>query len=207
MGKTEYVDLEDPERLLAHSRRSFLTRGATGAAVAVAGGAALTALAASPAAAALGDVVLLAAPIRIFDSRPSAVFSGVCTGPGGTGSGVGIKAVRGESFRTVGYGSDSVDHIPSGSIGAFINVTCTQAEANGALGMTAAGTGSTSTSLINWISTGQVIANAALVPCAVYDFGGKNSAMAASNIHVVGGVNGVSKTHFIIDVFGSVAGS
>ncbi len=206
MGKTKNVIEEDLEEVAAHSRRAFLTRGAAGAAVAVAGGAALTALAASPAAAAAADSVLLASPIRIFDSRPGQPFVGEGEGPG-------TPFVRGAASTSrqilFGDGETATDHIPSNALGAYINITITNTVATGALAWTGQTTVvAPTTSLINWSAAGQILANAALVPVTNFATGSKtNSNIAAGKAWIVAGTTGVSSTHFIVDVFGYVAGA
>jgi len=188
------------------SRRAFLTRGAAGAAVAAAGVAAFTsieALTASPAFAAINGTFLIA-PIRVFDSRVGQSFSG-----GGTQG----LLTRGDGPRqiTFGTGSPVLVIIPADAIGAIINLTITGTQtSNGALGITAASAGSAPTaSLINWFAPGSNLANASIVPTSLVNTGGGKGSTNLASIKVwsLAGTVGVSKTNFIIDCMGYVAGS
>jgi hypothetical protein len=97
--------------------------------------------------------------------------------------------------------------IPSNADGAIINVTITNTISTGALAITSAATVSTTVSSINWFGSAQVLANGLTVPVSFISGGKFSSDVCAINIHVVGGINGVSKTNCIIDCSGYVAGS
>jgi hypothetical protein len=83
--------------------------------------------------------VLLASPIRAYDSRTSG-------GP-----------LSGGHSRTVALASQ----LPVGARGAIVNLTVTHTVSGGYLKLYAAGTPTPATSAINWFASGQTLANQA----------------------------------------------
>jgi len=205
---TQTIDaLENATNLGPTSRRAFLTRGAVGAAGAVAGAAVLNALMASPAAAVAGNTVMLTTPQRIWDTRPGQPT------PAGLGEGGAVPLVYTGSAtgRKIWFGTDSpaVDVIPDDATAAIINIAITSTVSTGALAISRGDAGAApATAIINWFGSNQIISNAAVVPTIQTAPGGKNNLNISSiKVWIVAGTTNVSSTHFIIDVMGYVAGS
>jgi hypothetical protein len=190
------------------SRRQFLTRGALTAAGVAGGAAVLNAVMATPAAAAVGDVVLLGTPVRIYDSRPGQPFEGQ-----GEGAGTPFVYTGTPTSRQVAYGDvnpGAVDHIPDTSTGAIVNIAVANTVLTGALAVSlqSAVTAPT-TSLINWFGPSQILANSAIVPAngAAASGGKGNATISASKYWIVAGTPNASSCHFIVDCLGYVAGA
>jgi hypothetical protein len=123
-----------------------------------------------------GSLHLLAAPKRVYDSRP------------GEPPTVNPKEPLAGATRTIDCKQNS-SGVPANATGLVLNITVVALSANGFLSVSPGGAGFTGTSTMNWTSTGTIIANGVTVgagPSATID------------ITVGGGGN----THFIVDVFG-----
>ena len=173
----------------------------------MAGGAALTAIAATPAAAAAADTGVLSSPRRVFDSREGQTFQG---------SGTQGVLTKGASpvFRQILFGVPSTflgDIIPDTAVGAFINIAITNTTGTGALAVTAASTVAEPTaSAINWFGASQILANGILVPVSAVGGAGtgdkSDGIVSGINVWIVAGTPGVSSCHFVIDCMGFVEG-
>lgn len=122
---------------------------------------------------------LLAAPIRIYDSRPGSPPAG------GTKSPLANGATRTIDAKVGGA-------VPAGAKGALVNVTCVGTSAGGFLALFKGGIAWPGNSSINWDHAGQVIANTTVV-----------AVDANANIGAYANVG--CSTDFLIDVIGYYA--
>ena len=133
-----------------------------------------------PGATPAGPLVVYFEPIRVFDSRTEPVSLG------------GGKLSAGNSVAVTVPGAFEDGTI---AVAVFINCTITDTEGAGYLLIRASDLSGErplpKTSNINWSTTGQTLANFAIVPV-----GGEN----ALEVHAGGG----GKTHFVVDVQGYV---
>ncbi len=133
-----------------------------------------------------GELFLLDAPVRVYDSRPAAA------GPAATGDGpLGASAERAVSLATGFVGAVATPAVPAGATAALVTLTVADTTGSGFLGLfsnaLAAWPG---TSTINWSSAGQAIATTTVSGV---------DAAAKVKLHSGGSVVG---TNFILDVIG-----
>lgn len=158
------------------SRRGLITA----AGVAVVGGVSGAVLAAGPAGAqAVPAIVLLDAPVRVYDSRPTEPPAVGVKGPlaAGTERTVDLNASAGLSVAVSGV---------------LVMLTIANTVDSGFLSVRKGGTGPSLFSSINWYQSGQITANS--VVCAVQVVG--------SRYNVVVRCGGIGSTDFLIDVVG-----
>ena len=133
-----------------------------------------------------GELFLLDAPVRVYDSRPAT------NGPAATNDGpLGANAERAVSLANGFVGATSTPAVPAGATAALITLTVADTNGAGFLGVfsnaLAAWPG---TSNINWSTTGQAIATTTV-----------SAVDAAAKIKVHAGGNAVG-TNFVVDVTG-----
>ena len=126
-----------------------------------------------------GSLQLLAAPKRVYDSRP------------GNAPDVAPKTPLSGSTRTIDCKQNS-SGVPAGATGLVLNVTALSLSANGYLSVSPGASGFSGTSTLNWTSTGAVVANGVTVGAG---------AGATIDITIGGGGN----ADFIVDVMGFYA--
>lgn len=132
-----------------------------------------------------GQLHILAAPVRVYDSRAAA-------GPASTGDGpLGASAERAVSLANGFVGSTATPAVPAGATAALVTLTVANTTGSGFLGLFSNALATwPGTSNINWSSAGQAIATTTVSGV---------DADAKVRLHSGGSVVG---TDFLIDVIG-----
>ena len=122
-------------------------------------------------------------PARVYDSRLPAPAPGVLAS--GTNRVVSVADARDLTTGAV----TTANLVPPGATAIVCNLTVTQTASSGFLAVTSAAVATFSASLINWSSSGSILANASVVPVD-----------ASRQIRVYCGGGG--SAHFVVDVTG-----